>query len=258
MDPYADEDEAMAASVLVELAETYPNGFNSAIAASLAVYKDQEARQGQKPEVLTVDDSDEEDEDAFQGDLERALRASAQEASSKPVVQVANGTQGEEVPNAPIDSDKAVLASDFLRQRAQLEKERLARSRGIIRGPPTASAISAGKKRGYSESQSDSEEDQPQAKRNLPSSSSSRATTSKGNTSSSSADSNDEDEELFYNHELRPTANRFTEKSDLENRRKTFRMSQLIGPKEKISFAIISSYCTEPIWMSGFFSPEVR
>lgn len=203
-----------------------------------------------------VDDSDEEEEDTFQADLERALRASAQEASSKPV-HVANDSRSEE-PNAPVHSDKAALASDFLRERAKLEKERLARSRGIVRGPPSTSSVSAGKKRSYSESQSDSEEDQPQAKRNLPSSSSSRATTSKANTSSSSADSNDEGEELFYNHELRPTANRFTESNDLENRRKTFRMSQLIGPKDKISFAIISSYCTEPIWISGFFSPEVR
>jgi tyrosyl-DNA phosphodiesterase 1 len=224
---------------------------NSAIAASLAVYKDQEARQAQKHEVLVLDDSDtEEEEDTFQADLERALKASAQEASSKPV-EVANVNRTEEIPNA----DKAALASNFLRERAQLEKDRLARSRGIIRGPPTASAVSAGKKRSYSESQSDSEEDKPQAKRN-PSSSSSRAATSKGNTSSASANSN-EGEELFYNHELRPIANRFTEKSDLENGRKTFRMSQLIGPKDKLSFAIISSYCTEPIWISGFFSPEV-
>ena len=240
---------------------------NSAIAASLAVYKQQEARQvAQKHEVLVVDDSDEEEEDTFQADLERALKASAQEASSGPSKgpsseQVAKPSRSEEMPSIPVDNDqsnKAALASDFLRQRAQLEKERLARSRGIVSGPLTTSAVSAGKKRSYSESQSDSEEDQPQAKRNLPSSSSSRATTSKGNTSSSSANSNDESEELFYNHELRPIANRFTEENDLENKRKTFRMSQLIGPKEKISFAIISSYCTEPIWMTTFFSPEVR
>jgi hypothetical protein len=73
-----------------------------------------------------------------------------------------NGSRSDEVLSIPVDSDQAnntALAS-------QLEKERLAR-KGIVSGMPTTSAAA---RRSYSEYQSDYEEDQPQAKCNLPSS----------------------------------------------------------------------------------------
>jgi len=210
------------------------------------------------------DDEDDEMEDNFQADLERALKESAKETqsastSTAPAGQVANGTRGEEAPESSANDEqaqKATLASDFLRQRAELERERLARSKVIVTKPSTASSVSAGKKRSYSESQSDgSEEDQPEAKRNP---SPSKAATGKTTATSSSVNSTDEGVEIFYNHELRPTANRFSEKRDIEKKRKTFRISEITGKKENVSFAILSSYCTDPEWLSGLFAPGVR
>jgi hypothetical protein len=64
-------------------------------------------------------------------------------------------------------------------------------------------------------------------------------------------------EELFYNYELRQTANRLTESDDIRKGVKTFRISEIIGDKTAISFAILSSYSTDIAWLYSFFMPEV-
>lgn len=136
------------------------------------------------------------DDDQFDEDLERALAASRMpnKQSSSPKKELKSTDD-----KAP-DTSKSTLASDFLKQRALLEKERLARS----------------KKRSYSPAESDDESDEPVHVSKKP---------TRSSNTPSGAPSTDEGD-VFWNGEIRQTANRVTQSTDT---RPTFRISEIIG-----------------------------
>jgi tyrosyl-DNA phosphodiesterase-1 len=131
----------------------------SAIAASLAAFR-QEAARPKRADHASDRGADE--EKRFQEELQRAIEASKegtrQETSTairaeKAMFSETSSREG----SAPLPEGSKSIASDFLRQRALLEKERLERSRGIV--SVSVPAAVSGKKRSISESQSDDDDD---------------------------------------------------------------------------------------------------
>lgn len=189
--------------------------------------------------------------------------ASAGPSSSKSAV--ANGpSTTTPIPDSPACVSTTHPASDFLRQRSQLERERLARSRRTNVGPGTSnpSSVSAGKKRSYSESTSEDDSKEKPTKRSATSGSSDQiSSTDTANTLSaygaSTASSTLGEKDVYWNYELRPTANLHTQPNDIRNRTKTWRMSEIIGKKDDIIFAIMSSYCWDIGWVYSFFDEKV-
>ncbi|CCA72701.1 hypothetical protein PIIN_06638 [Serendipita indica DSM 11827] len=210
----------------------------AAIAASLATYEQEGARH--KPvEIGDSDSEDDEGEETFQADLKRALEESKRETEL-----VANATAGsskttEEASTTSKQDENPAIS--FLRQRAQLEKERLERSKGIVNVNVNQTST-ASKKRSYSASQSEDDD------------SSNGPPPKRASTTSNAAKPN-ETAELFYQGELRQTANRITERDDIAKGVKTFRISEIIGDKNSVAFAILSSYSTDIAWLYGMFSP---
>lgn len=192
---------------------------NRAIAASLDTHAQR------KHTTNTFNPSDDTD---FQADLQRAIEASKQSMPQAPVKK--ENTAGVTTPEpsvAPRSDNTASSndpASDFIRQRAQLEKERLARSQGVVNASfaKTTSGSSHTGKRSRSQSITDDEEEDddgtPQAKRREPI----KIDKGKGK-------EREDTTELYWNGELRQTANILTDKADVQHKRKVFRMSEIIG-----------------------------
>lgn len=210
---------------------------------------------------LIEDYRTEDAEDEFQANLKRALEASKAETRTD---LASNGTGSTSTTNPePVASNPA---SEFLRQRALLEKERLARNKGQfnpIAGMTGLSAGSSGRgegsstgqKRSYSASQSEEDEDDlggRPLKRKTGTNSFNK--TAVGSTS----EIGKREGELFYDQELRQTANRITEAQDKRNGVKTFRITDIIGEKKEVAFAILSSYATDVAWLHSLFDPKVR
>ncbi|PVG00678.1 phospholipase D/nuclease [Serendipita vermifera] len=218
----------------------------AAIAASLA-----EAARPKRGDEGSHRDADE--EKRFQDELQRAIEASKADSSrasstTAKAEQVAPSETTSREGSVPLPEGSKPTLSDFLRQRAQLEKERLERSRGIV-NVRTTTTIS-GKKRSITDSHSDEDEDSDDPR---PAKRQSRQQPSDMNIERQSQTVT---EEYFYDHELRQTANRLTEKDDILRGVKTFRISEIIGDKTTISFAILSSYSTDISWLYSFFMPE--
>ncbi|KAG8826153.1 hypothetical protein FRC17_008354 [Serendipita sp. 399] len=219
----------------------------AAIAASLESFQEKKAHQ-----VYGSDTEEEDDEDAFEADLQRAIAASKAESSvsqsqSKPSTSRYDiAREEDQMRNAPSPSRNP--ATDFLRQRAQLERERLARSRGNF----GVEIKDSGKKRSISASESGDDDTDRPAKRLPKKSGASR----EASTSRPPVDAKKPEGEMFFTHELRQTANRITEESDIRKGVKTFRISEIIGDKAAITFAILSSYSTDISWIYEFFLPE--
>lgn len=172
--------------------------------------------------------------------------------------------------NVPISINTAAsvannAASEFLRQRALLEKERLERNKGRLPTVASGSAASGsgrmgkgtqpGHKRTYSASQSDDDDEDDLDGRP------SKRKAIIGSTSKSlagpSSGSGKLEGEVFYEHELRQTANQHTEASDKRKGVKTFRLTEIIGEKKEVAFAILSSYSTDVAWLYSLFDPKV-
>ena len=229
----------------------------------METFQQQESRKSRLED--RIDDDDDDAESKFQADLRKALEASKAETGTK---STKNGAGITDVP-PPGDAAAATSdpASEFLRQRALLEKQRLARNRGQF-GPLSSAARSSasasghrrsgsggGQKRSHSASQSDEEDegsDGPPPKRKVASGSNSIQPPGP-----SDNDTSKREGELFYDHELRQTANWITEAQDRRNGTKTFRISDVIGDKKELTFAILSSYCTDVSWLYSFFDPKV-
>jgi tyrosyl-DNA phosphodiesterase 1 len=230
----------------------------SAIAASMEAFNQQNARKNVIDDRTEDEDTDAEDE--FQANLRRALEASKAEKRAETSF---NGS-GSKISAAKANPEPVanIPASEFLRQRALLEKERLERNRGqfnsvsAVAGTSTGSSgrgavgVNTGQKRSYSASQSEDEEDygdRPPKRR-----------VSIGKTAGHyTNDIGKPNQELFYDHELRQTANQITEAQDRRNGVKTFRISDIIGEKKEVAFAILSSYSTDVAWLYSLFDPDV-
>jgi len=176
------------------------------------------------------DDGDDGDDDVrFQTELERAIEASKAEASSQ---AAANHV-------APSDPQPAVPgASAFLSERAQLEKERRDRQKRL-RPESSLDGKNAG---------SDSEDDE--AIREKPS----KRLTSSLSAQSTSASVQTIDR-VFWDGEFRQTATKHSEPR--KDRRPTFRITEVLGHKADLSFAVMSSYALDFSWIYEFFDPSV-
>ncbi|KAF9235416.1 hypothetical protein BU15DRAFT_89583 [Melanogaster broomeanus] len=224
-----------------------------AIALSL---KEAQASNLHKPrgDVVSVDVPDEEEEH-FQAELQRAIAAS--KAGSDCGVPISKPTSESRASQSGTSTPSGSMS--FLSDRSQLEKERLVRLKRL-RGE------SDDRERRSEKSQ------QPPVKRQHLSSiherTDRRITQSTSSVSSSSSSSNFQDrsgskttdattsimDQLFWDGEFRPTANKHSQPR--EDGRATFRLTDVLGPKSDISFAIISSYSTSVSWIYEFFDPS--
>ncbi|TFK73058.1 phospholipase D/nuclease [Pluteus cervinus] len=220
-----------------------------AIALSL-----QEAKKQKQPAVidLTSDDDEEPvaiDPDAqFTADLQRAIEASQAEPQTRPT----NLNLKRVATTSPEPSSNGSLASTFLSERAQMEKERRERQKRLRR--------EAGLE------VQDDDDGRPAKRQHLSSSSRLRY----GDSGSSSPPSSPPPEamrntkniapkvetinQVFWEGELRQTATRHAEPR--KDGRPTFRLTEVLGPKSDIAFAIISSFASDVPWMYQFFDPS--
>ncbi|EGN94780.1 hypothetical protein SERLA73DRAFT_171190 [Serpula lacrymans var. lacrymans S7.3] len=164
--------------------------------------------------------SDDEDEDThFQADLKRAIAASKAEGFRDTNTR-----------------PQSFTPSAFLSERAQLEKERLERQKRLRQDA------------GFED-----ENTAPPAKRQHISSSSRVSTNRRADTSVSASSSSSTS--VFWEGELRPVANRHTDPR--QDGKPTFRLTEVLGKKSEISFAILSSYSLSVSWIYEFFDPSV-
>ncbi|KAI5120005.1 hypothetical protein M0805_008466 [Coniferiporia weirii] len=201
-----------------------------AIALSLEEAKNPPPRRQETP-----GSEDDDAEAQFQRDLQAAI------AESKAIEARERGTNGAVV------TPGASSAPSFLSERAQMEKARLERQKRMRGGDTEESGVSTGP---------------PPAKRqrNSTPSTSSLLQTAKASAAalertharvSDPGSSGSATIALYWEGELRQIANRLVNKE--KDTRPTFRLSEIIGAKSDISFAILSSYSNMVPWLYEFF-----
>ncbi|KAJ3753165.1 tyrosyl-DNA phosphodiesterase-domain-containing protein [Lentinula raphanica] len=129
--------------------------------------------------------------------------------------------------------------STFLSERAQLEKER--RERQERHRKAQGFPLSDDERKEYDEEVEAGE---------LPSVSDSRIDSGTTTTTSSS-----QKDTFFWNGERRPTATSGVEPR--KDERLTFNLSEVLGDKDDIAFAILSTFALNPSWIYGLFNPSV-
>ncbi|KAG2102625.1 tyrosyl-DNA phosphodiesterase-domain-containing protein [Suillus cothurnatus] len=182
--------------------------------------------------AISISDSEDDDDDHFQSELLQAIQASKTESSM---------TTTQSVPS-------------FLSERAQMEKERLERLKRV-RGQDLddGSRISPTAKRQHIPSS----EMHSNGRANIASASSSSVppdSSASSRTASTAVNPIPTSEQLFWNGELRPTANKHSQPR--QDGKSTFRLTEVLGSKSDISFAIIASYSTSVSWIYEFFAPS--
>ncbi|KAG6867719.1 hypothetical protein C0993_011965 [Termitomyces sp. T159_Od127] len=219
-------------------------------------------------EVIEIEDDIVDVEEArFQAELQEALAVSRAESSNRAdSARSASGSRQNTTDNQSdmhsepstqlsIDSSATGL-SEFLLQRAQMERERLARQKRLR--PDAITTID-------NEDDEDDEELQgPPTKRqhishscgvrvsNDDASSSSQRGVEAPRQASANVSAIDE---LFWNGELRQTATQHGEPR--KDGKPTFRLTEVLGKKSDLAFAIISSYSLDLPWIYGFFDLSV-
>ncbi|KAF8154246.1 tyrosyl-DNA phosphodiesterase-domain-containing protein [Crassisporium funariophilum] len=196
-----------------------------------------------KPVSINLD-SDEDDnveEARFQTELIHVMNASRTESSQS---QTRNASSSQTNNEQPSQS----MASAFLSERAQLEKERRERQKRL-RPQPSYSSIPG--------EEDDSDVEEPPAKRQQVSYSKSKFQRSNklGHSSSKTSNVVPTIEQVFWDGELRQTATQHAEprKDGLP----TFRLTEVLGMKSELAFAIMSSYSLDFPWIYEFFDPSV-
>ncbi|KAF9228232.1 phospholipase D/nuclease [Gyrodon lividus] len=209
-------------------------------------------------DVVSVDISDEE-EDHFQAELQCAIEASKAGSDARhSTAHLFKPTNTSEFEVSQSSTSTPSSSVPFLYERAQLEKERLERRKHLRgesddhEGPREKSQQPPVKRQHLSSihERTDRRTNQSLTVSNN-SSSSSQEVRSGGKTSNVTISVVDQ---LFWDGELRPTANRHSQPR--KDGRATFRMNEVLGPKTDISFAIISSYSTSVSWIYEFFDPH--
>ncbi|EMD34993.1 hypothetical protein CERSUDRAFT_54191, partial [Gelatoporia subvermispora B] len=190
-------------------------------------------------EVITIPDSDDED-DGFAADLQRAIQASQKDGTSS-----MRATSGIASPSLAQPSSRSTpaLSTDgsnpFLADRAQLERERLAR---LKRLRPDAES-----------EEGEGDGTQPKAKRQQVSSRS-RANRSANASTSSSSGTSASSEQMFWDGELRQIANKHVDPT--KETRPTFRLTEILAPRDEVECAILSAYCINWPWIYSFFNRD--
>ncbi|KAK0448032.1 tyrosyl-DNA phosphodiesterase-domain-containing protein [Armillaria borealis] len=143
--------------------------------------------------------------------------------------------QGRKVSQAKPSKEREVPASQssFLSERAQLEKERRERQQRYLQAT------------GKAKDAKNDDDDEIQIV---------EPSTSQNTKTSPSAPVPLTDQ-LFFEGEIRPTATRLAEPR--QDRKTTFRLTEILGPKSDISFAILSTYAHDIPWIYQFFEREV-
>ncbi|EIN05149.1 phospholipase D/nuclease, partial [Punctularia strigosozonata HHB-11173 SS5] len=196
-------------------------------------------------DVINVDDDS---DDEFQAQLAQALKLSA---AQQPAPSAAT-TEPQDIADIKENAPPATTTS-FLSDRAQLEKERLARQKRL-RGDVNA---------GSNDNNDDDEDDEdrgPTAKRRaieFPPSSKRRVRVDPALSSASGPSTSSrttEMEPMFWNGEIRQTANAHVDPR--KDTKPTFRLTEIIGKKSDVKFAIIAGYCIDWAWLYHFFEPS--
>ncbi|KAL4252985.1 tyrosyl-DNA phosphodiesterase family protein [Abortiporus biennis] len=183
----------------------------------------------QQPAATVLDD----DEARFQADLQRALEASKAEASTATTTtEVSTRAPSPPGPPVPTPSANPIFAGI---DRAQLERDRLARQKRLR---PDLYANAESKTEDGESDGSDDEDKGRSTKSHLP----------------SQAKPQSQESTLYWEGEIRQTANKHVDAS--KDVKPAFRLSELIGPKDDVQFAILSAYCVNFPWLYGFFKPE--
>ncbi|EKM76167.1 hypothetical protein AGABI1DRAFT_45345 [Agaricus bisporus var. burnettii JB137-S8] len=218
------------------------NQTTRAIALSL-----EESQRSKTREIITIDDDDDDDSEnneqtRYQADLQTAIKASratAQEPQSIPSQQIGGPRAGQHKTGP----------SSFLAERAKLEKERLERQKRLRGG--TSLGDDTDRKDPQSDTESDVSMGEPPTKKahlSNPLEGMSVPSVSAGASSTS-------DTKIFWDGELRQTATRFAEPR--KDGQRTFRLTQVLGNKSELAFAILSSYSLDFPWIYEFFDRSV-
>ncbi|KAG1890452.1 tyrosyl-DNA phosphodiesterase-domain-containing protein [Suillus fuscotomentosus] len=197
--------------------------------------------------AISISDSEDDDDDRFQSGRLQENRAFKTESSRAT-------TQSVHYPAPPSQSARNTLAASFLSERAQMERERLERLKRL-RGQDAddGGGISPPTKRQHIPSS----EKHANGRANIASASSSSVpsgSSASSRTASTSINSTPTSEQLFWNGELRPTANKHSQPR--QDGKPTFRLTEVLGSKPDISFAIIASYAMSVSWIYEFFAPS--
>jgi hypothetical protein len=166
-------------------------------------------------------DNDDDEEARFQADLARAIEASKQDLS--PVTSIASLSsdlsQINDIDAAPHSTASAQSNPSFLRERAQLERERLARLKRLC-------------------DELHPQDTEPPSKRPTLSRVMSSAPASKDGSTQRGRQDVEENVEVFWDGELRQTANAHVELSrNGEDGRQVFRLSQIIGDVSRFFYS---------------------
>lgn len=209
--------------------------------------------------ALTFSLEDTSAEERFQADLQRALQESRSQSQSQ-------STPLQDIPQTEAGNTPSKLNS-FLSERAQLEKERLARQKRL-RGNIDDRVSSQGPTPSTSTADSESDDDdlqKPTAKRqHLATPRPVRTlqqSKSKGSANfvkvapkpDTSSGTSINQPQMFWKGEIRQTANMHVDSG--KDTEPTFRLSDIIGERSDLAFAIISSYSTDYEFAYKMFSP---
>ncbi|KAH9966318.1 tyrosyl-DNA phosphodiesterase-domain-containing protein [Lactifluus volemus] len=196
--------------------------------------------------ALSIDHQDDNDDDSearFQADLARAIAAS--KANPSPATSIStlssDSVQVVDIGSTPSSAvatgTHSGASSTFLAERAQLEKERLARLKRL--NEPHLQST------------------EPQPKRRTLSGATSYTPPPEAVPGRRGKETVDAAAEVFWDGELRQTANMHVEPGcNGEDGTPVFRLSQIIGDKSQIELAIISTYALQLSWIYTFFSPS--
>ncbi|KIJ61757.1 hypothetical protein HYDPIDRAFT_183128 [Hydnomerulius pinastri MD-312] len=213
-------------------------------------------------EAISLDASDDEEE-RFQAELQRAIEASQADSDARrdsgQAKQSTNNSQSRASESQSGTSTTSGSPS-FISERAQLEKERLARLKRLRGendddrdGLSEKSQQPPVKRPHLSALQERTDKRTNQSTSTITSSSSSSSLVERPTTKIINAKIPVVDQ-LFWDGELRPTANRHIEPR--ADGKATFRLTEVLGPRSDISFAIISAYCMSVSWIYEFFHPR--
>ncbi|KAI0651034.1 tyrosyl-DNA phosphodiesterase-domain-containing protein [Trametes meyenii] len=238
--------------------DTLDDDMRRAIELSLRELPPRELRQ-QQP-IIDVDADDDNDEEArFRTDMQRAIEVSKQDA-----LLAASVTHDPAPKAAPLTGDSPATTS-FLSERAQMERERLERQKR--RRPDIDSG--ANRPSHHSDDETDGQSYSTAKRQRVSSSLIVGSCRTNASTSASSSyqpsisasgtvasrppgATEGFSQSVFWDGELRQTANKHVE--SFKDTRPVFRLSEIIGPKDDIQFAIVSAFCWNFPWVYQMFS----
>jgi tyrosyl-DNA phosphodiesterase-1 len=172
--------------------------------------------------AISISDSEDDDDDRFRSELLQAIQASKTESSMTTTQSVRNPE-----PLSQSAPSRSTPAASFLSERAQMEKERLERLKRV-RGQDSndESRISPTAKRQHIPSS----EIHANGRANIASASSSSVpsdSSASSRAASTAVNQIPTSEQLFWNGELRPTANKHSQPR--QDGKSTFRLTEVLG-----------------------------